>query len=84
MIVGAAGDNAQPFFLERVGKSLGVFQHFVFDSRLKDGWSASPKETALAAMTCISGPPCVPGKTALSIFLAYSPLLKNHAATRAA
>ena len=30
--------------------------------------------TALPAMTCISGPPCWPGKTAELIFLAYSSL----------
>ena len=33
------------------------------------GLSASPKQTALAAITCISGPPCNPGKTAELIFL---------------
>ncbi len=39
------------------------------------GFRFSPKPTALPAITCISGPPCIPGKTALSIFLAYSSLL---------
>jgi len=34
--------------------------------------SASPKHTALAAIACISGPPWLPGKTALSIALACS------------
>ena len=33
---------------------------------LNSGVSASPKATALAAITCSSGPPCVPGKTAES------------------
>ncbi len=36
------------------------------------GCRASPKATALAAMTCISGPPWMPGKTALSMALACS------------
>ena len=34
--------------------------------------SASPNATALAAMTCSSGPPCVPGNTDLSMSLASS------------
>ena len=29
-----------------------------------DGWRFSPNPTALAAMTCSNGPPCVPGNTA--------------------
>ena len=39
------------------------------------GFSASPKDTALAAITCIKGPPCKPGKTAELIFLIISSLL---------
>ena len=34
------------------------------------GASASPSATAFAAMTCSSGPPCVPGNTCLSTSLA--------------
>ena len=34
---------------------------------MKAGFSASPRQTAFAAMTCISGPPWVPGKIALSM-----------------
>ena len=34
--------------------------------------AAIRKATALPAMTCSSGPPCWPGKTAESIFFAYS------------
>ena len=41
-------------------------------SRANSGCSASPKATALAAMTCSSGPPCRPGKTAESTALARS------------
>ena len=33
---------------------------------LKSGFNASPKATAFAAITCSNGPPCIPGKTALS------------------
>ena len=40
--------------------------------------------TALAAITCSSGPPCWPGKTAESIFLAYSSLHRMIAGARAA
>src|SRR5881296_57147 len=41
---------------------------------LKPGESASFRATALAAMTCINGPPWRPGKTALSSAFAYSAL----------
>src|SRR5439155_1143432 len=43
-----------------------------FAYTLKSGLSASPKQTALAAMACINGPPCVPGKTAESIAFCQS------------
>ena len=36
------------------------------------GWAASWNATALAAITCMSGPPWRPGNTALSIAAAYS------------
>ena len=38
---------------------------------LNSGCKASPNATALAAITCIKGPPWMPGKMALSIALAY-------------
>ena len=38
--------------------------------------------TALPAITCSSGPPCWPGKTAELIFLAYSSRAEDHAAAR--
>ena len=41
---------------------------------LKSSDSASLKQTALAAITCINGPPCKPGKIALLNFLANSSL----------
>src|ERR1700687_3518969 len=37
---------------------------------------ASRKHTAFAAMMCTSGPPCIPGKTTLSIAAANSCLLR--------
>src|SRR5918993_1425995 len=36
------------------------------------GCSASPRATALPAIACMSGPPCMPGKTRLLTFLANS------------
>ena len=39
-----------------------------------NNFSSSPKQAALAAITCMRGPPCMPGKTAASSFLAYSSL----------
>ena len=52
---------------------------------MKLGRSASPKATALAAITCISGPPCRPGNTAELIFLASLLVVgQDHAAARAA
>ncbi|MNV73035.1 hypothetical protein D3C71_1661640 [compost metagenome] len=42
---------------------------------MKSVCRASPKATVLAATTCISGPPCNPGKTAELIFLAIAPSL---------
>src|SRR6516225_7881055 len=42
-----------------------------------DGRNASPNATALAAITCISGPPCIPGNTAaLSFFASSSSLVR--------
>src|ERR1044071_7672156 len=38
---------------------------------MNSGDIASRKQTAFAAMMCTSGPPCVPGKTTLSIAAAY-------------
>src|SRR5208337_5695963 len=39
---------------------------------VNEGLRASSKQTAFAVMVCMSGPPCMPGKTALSIACAYS------------
>ncbi len=47
-----------------------AFKIICFWYFLKDGFIASKKQTALAAITWSNGPPCIPGKTALSIFWA--------------
>ena len=46
-----------------------------FNITLNSGFKASPNATAFAHITCISGPPCSPGKTAELIFLACCSLL---------
>ena len=51
---------------------------------LNAGSAASLNATALAAITCSSGPPCWPGNTAVLIFLAYSVVGQDDAAARAA
>ena len=68
MRVGAAGDEVEALRLQpRERRGIGDHRAGVV---WNSGRSASPKATALAAMTCISGPPCRPGKTALLIFFA--------------
>ncbi len=37
-----------------------------FPYSLKEGSNISPNATAFAAITCSSGPPCIPGNTAKS------------------
>ena len=44
--------------------SAFAFSTILLAYSLNSGFSASPKHTAFAAMTCSSGPPCVPGKMA--------------------
>ncbi|MCY1375940.1 hypothetical protein D9M69_633930 [compost metagenome] len=43
---------------------------------MNSGASASLKATALAAITCISGPPCRPGKMALLIAFSCSAFIR--------
>ena len=45
---------------------------------------ASLKATALAAMTCTKGPPCMPGNTVLSIGRAELLFAQDHAGARPA
>ncbi len=44
---------------------------------MKEGWAASPRATAIAAVVWLCGPPCRPGKTALSIAFACSSVEKS-------
>ena len=69
VVVGAAGDEAQAVPGQLGGQRLGVVDDLLLVAA-NSGCSASWKATALAAMTCISGPPWMPGKTAVSIALA--------------
>ena len=66
VVVGAAGDDVIAHFDECASEGGGVFLHPGADIRGIRGRGASPKATALAAMTCSSGPPCTPGNTAES------------------
>ena len=83
MGVGPAGHDVEAVGFERLGERLGIF-HDVLAYSLNDGRSASPNATALAAMTCISGPPCWPGKTAELIFRQFLVVAEHEAAARAA
>ena len=51
---------------------------------LNSGVAATLNATALAAITCMSGPPCWPGNTAELIFFAYSLVGEDEAGARAA
>lgn len=67
VIVGAARNETQTTFDEALAQGGGVLDdgmRVVGEFRT----AASPKATALAAMTCMSGPPCQPGNTALLYF----------------
>ena len=69
--VGAAGHEAQAAFGQRLGEHGAVLD--ICRCSLWNSWLwAMRRHTALAAMTCMSGPPCMPGNTALSIASACS------------
>ena len=56
-----AGNDAQAALDELFGHGSGVLHHLLtvdLEGRVK----ASPEATALAAMTCMSGPPACPGR----------------------
>ena len=84
VVVGAARDDAMAALLERRARaprrSRATAPLVGAELRL----SASSKATALAAMTCTSGPPWRPGKTVRSRSLAKRSLHRMHAAARAA
>ena len=72
VVVGAPGDQAEALGHQGVAQGARRWPPPGRRSRRNSGRAASAKATALAAMTCSSGPPWRPGKTALSIFLASS------------
>ena len=67
-----------------VGQRRRVAHDLRRRSRGTPGSAASWNATALAAITCMSGPPCSPGKTALSIAAACSLAAQDAAGARAA
>ena len=60
-----------PFAFNASANAAAFFLIWLWYS-LKESFKASPKHTALPAITCIKGPPWIPGKIAESIALAYS------------
>ena len=79
--VGAAGEHGDARRGDvRRGEPLGEDRRAVERALLAVlellACAATLNATALAAITCMSGPPCWPGKTAESIFLAYSSRLR--------
>ena len=72
VVVGAARDDAEA--LGRRARSASAGALATTRPRTRGTTAGSPRwnATALAATTCISGPPCRPGNTALSIAAAYS------------
>ena len=74
VVVGAAADQAEALSAAVRSPAPGHYRGSAGSILLNSGCSASPKATALAAITCISGPPWVPGKTALSMCFARSSL----------
>ena len=72
MIVGAAGDDLVAALHQRRRPWRARSRAPASGTRLNSGCSASSNATALAAITCISGPPCVPGNTSELSFLSIS------------
>ena len=73
VVVGAAAGEAHPSSTKPVARAWAL-SRIRWQYAPKLGRSASPNATALAAMTCINGPPWIPGNTALSTFFANSSL----------
>ena len=84
VVVGAARDEPEALAGQGLGQGLGVGARSGRRTSRNSGWAASAKATALAAMTCSSGPPCRPGNTALSMAVASSARQRMAAAARAA
>ena len=62
MVVGAAGDERAAARQEALGQCLGVVGDPLGVRRRTAGWRASASATALAAITCDSGPPSTIGQ----------------------
>ena len=62
--------NLNPYLTSSSPNTL-QFNTTFFIYVLKLGSNASLKQTAFAAITCINGPPCIPGNIFLSKSLAY-------------
>ena len=74
--------SRMPSAATAVGQRPGIGHH-LRRVAANSGRAASAKATALPAMTFSSGPPCSPGKMALSMALAYSAAAHDGAAPRA-
>ena len=72
--VGAAGDRAHALGGEPGGERLGVGDDLARVRLVRRRARPPCSATALAATACMSGPPCINGKTALSIAAACSAL----------
>ena len=81
--VGAAGHDAQAALLQHLRQHARVLEHLLLVD-LEVARQRFPNATALAAITCISGPPCRPGNTAELIAFSCSRVGEDEAAARAA
>ena len=84
MDVGAAGEHVDPARDQLVGEGLRVGDRLALALPGTGRSAAIPRATALAAMMCISGPPCWPGKTARLIVGRELLLAEDHPAARPA
>ena len=84
VVVGAARDQVEAALDQRRRRARARSRPRAAGRRGSRRVSASPKHTALAAMTCISGPPWSAGNTALSSFSAQRRAAQHEPAARAA
>ena len=75
VVVRPAGDDAVTARLQHAHHRARVVEHLALIAA-NSGCSASRNATALAAITCINGPPCVPGKIIELSFLVTSSLAR--------
>ena len=84
VVVGAARHDAEALGRERRRRARRRCATISAAYSRKSGCAASWNATAFAAITCMSGPPCRPGNTALSIAAAYCCAAQDRAGARAA